>query len=94
MASYYTIRRLLIDDTRWYPVTCPIHCATITIENVSAGLAMAIRTDPDDSTTEKRIPALTELEIEASVVTFEPGTQPCWLQLRGGFGNAVVEFTR
>jgi hypothetical protein len=95
MASYYAIVRVVIDAEQWWPIECPIECATITIENVSAGISMRIRTNADDSMSEKSIPALAELEIESSVITFDAGTRHCWVRMvSGGIGTAVVEFVR
>ncbi len=94
MASYYAIQRLAISDQQWTAIVVPIHCATIRIENVSVGLTLAVRTDPGNPATEKRIAATGVLAIQTSTVTFEQGDAPCSVQFAFGTGVAVVEFLR
>lgn len=94
MARSYAIRDVLVQAGVWTPIVCPFHCATVTVENLSAGIAMFVRTDAADSESQKRIPALGELDIRASVATFDKDDVLCWVTLASGSGVAVVEFVR
>ncbi len=92
----FAVRRWATSTSVWTPIVCPIACTQIVIENTDASNAQAVRSDPNDSSTEKNLPASLELTLRAS------SADPCWnigdvvcsVLARAGAGPICVTFLR
>lgn len=98
MPQYFKIKRFVLGNS-WanaVPLVVPMDCSRIVIECEDATNAMAIRTDPLDSDTEKGIPAGMEFEIRSYTQTppFVAGAVVAYMIAAAGVGPAVVSFTR
>ena len=94
MATQYSIQRLAVDSSSFTNVVAPFDCSTLIISNAAAGVALTIRSDPDDSDTEKTLPADAEGEIRASLTCFAKDSVVCAIKAASGTGPAVVSFAR
>jgi hypothetical protein len=96
MAQAFVIKRFALTSTVWTPIIIPIESGYVVIENVDTGNAMSVRTDPDDGSTEKTIPAGMELEVKTrgESCPFQPGATFCHAKMASGTGPAVVSFIR
>ncbi len=96
MAQAFVIKRFALNSTTFTPITIPIECGYIVIENVDTGNAMAVRTDPDNGETEKTIPAAMELEVmtRGDSCPFQPGAVFVYAKMASGTGPAVVSYIR
>lgn len=94
MAKYFDVRRFSTPTGTWTPLTIPIACSRVVIENEDTVNACKFRVDKDDSATEKTIPAGMELNINAQACCFSPGDVVGYLNPAAGAGPACVSFTR
>lgn len=95
VARGFAIRRLPLSTTIWLAIEPPIACSAVIIENTDSSNAVAVRTDPNDSSTEKSLPASAELELRSHVDgAFGMGTPVCYLLATSGSGPVVISFIR
>lgn len=96
MAQPFVIKNFTAPTGVWTPITVPIDCSKIVIENGSSANACVVRTDPNDSDTAKTLPASLELTIESNspIAPFLANTTICWANPASGSGPLVVSYTR
>lgn len=94
MEQVFAIRAFNLNTVTWTPITVPITCSRVVIENPSSTNTIAIRTDPAEGNPSKTIPVSAELNLTSSVEAFAAGTTICWARASAGSGPAVVTYTR
>ena len=92
-SKYFAVRRL-VTSTTFIPVTAPIPCAQVVLENGDSSNAQMVRSDKTDTDTEKGLPASLELTLRASVQCWQPGDVVCWVAAGTGSGPVIVTFLR
>lgn len=91
-SKYFAIRRIVTDAT-WKPVIAPMDCGQVVLENGDSTNAQAVRSDQDDSDTEKGLPASLELTIRATLgAPFLKGTTICYVKAVAGNGPVIASF--
>lgn len=95
--SSYAIKRLPLDTVLWTAVVVPIDCTRIRAYRAEND-RFKIRTDQNDSSTEKEVGIGILHEIPATtgsfVAAFPTGTTVCFFQASAIVGTAVTEFIR
>lgn len=94
MASGFEIRRFSLVANAWVPITVPMDCSKIVLQNEDASNGQAVRTNKDDPSTEKTIPAGIELTVQSIATAFTAGSVICWIKASAGSGPMVVSYTR
>lgn len=88
------IRVLVTNTAVWTPITCPITCGQISIQNPDATNAQKFRTDSADLLTEKPLPISSEVTFRASGPSaWGPGMVIGFVQSAGA-STVVVTFLR
>lgn len=94
MARPFNVLRVTLDPVTWTAITVPFDCNIVSAENSVTTVAMTMRTDQADATTERPIPAATAHRIGAAGhgYRFQAGTVLYYLKVASGTGPAIVEF--
>lgn len=91
-SKYFAIRRLTTTTTTFIPVTCPIVCSQVVIENTDSVNAHTVRTDVADGATEKTLPQGAEITLRATAPCWNQGDVVCHLIAVAGSGPVVVSY--
>lgn len=92
MAATFYIRRFPLTTSSWTGITLPVDCSRVVLENGDGTNSVKIRTNPDDSGTEKTLPAGNELDLWSSRAPFVAGTILCYAQASSGAGPLIVSY--
>ena len=93
MAQVFAILRFVL-STGYIPITVPIECSRIVIENENASVAAQFRTTLGDVNTEKGIGPGQELTLQSITSAFQAGSIVGYMAASSGAGPAVVSYTR
>ncbi len=93
MPSPVVQKRFVLTTSSWTPITVPQSCTQIHVGNDDTTNAAAMRTDPNDSDTERVLyPGQNFSFITAG--SFEPGMVVVYVKASSGSGPAVATYVR
>ena len=88
-------KRFTITTTSWTPITVPRSCTQIHLQNEDGTNTVAMRTDPNDSETERSLYALQNFTFGSAMDgAFEPGMVVVYVQASSGIGPVVATYVR
>ncbi len=94
-SKYFQVRVLSpLNTSVWTPIIAPTSCSRVVIEAVDTTNNCKFRSDSDDSSTQKTIPAGMELNINAQACCFNAGDLVGYVQPVAGTGPVCVSYTR
>lgn len=83
--------RVVTTSQTWTPISCPITCSKVVIHNTDPLVAVSVRTDAADPTTQESIPVISELTIQGNApALFGPGEVICFVG--GGISSCTVKY--
>jgi hypothetical protein len=85
------IRRMVLGATDFAAIVVPIDCSEITLTNADSGIIVGIRTDKDDSDTERPIAVSSSITMRSNSMAFRAGDTVAWA--RGASGAPILILT-
>lgn len=92
MARYFDLLRFALTQNNWTPITVPIPCHRIVIENTDLSNSIFFRVEEGGA--EKEIPAGQELDIDSKEATWNPGDIIGACRPSAASATACVSYTR
>jgi hypothetical protein len=84
-------RRLVLGATDWTPVIAPADCSELTFTNSDASIIVNVRSNKDDSDTERPIAVSSSITMRSNSMAFRAGDQVAWA--RGASGTPILIVT-